>query len=70
MTHAWVIILLNEMEYLENTEQLRTSSLKRLISMSCIRLDRAHRCWVLHAGTLVACVWKELDVQTRGRELA
>ena len=30
------------------------SSLKCLISMSCIQLDKAHRCWVLHAGTLVA----------------
>ena len=38
------IIILNEMEYLENTEQLRTSSLKRLISMSCIQLDRARQC--------------------------
>ena len=49
-----VIILQNEIEYLENTEQLRMSSRKLFISVSCIRLDRAHRCWVLHAGTLVA----------------
>jgi len=45
-----VIILLNEMEYLENTEQLRTSSLKYLVSISCIQPDRARWCWVLHAG--------------------